>query len=369
MISGLSIENFKSHPKTELRLSNINLLTGLNGMGKSSIIQSLLLLRQSHLKGLLMQGLELNGELCSIGVGKDAIYQFAQTDSITFKIHTAEQALSWVFDSGPSFIQKTFLKAQSSVDATDLSLFGKKFQYISAYRNGPAGDYPMDTSSVELGHQISRKEGRCELVAHFLHYFAEQRVPKTLAWAGQSLDLSLRVQTEAWMSAISPSLNIHIHPGDTDFKIAFSFNRGKGATKTNEYRASNVGFGVSYVLPIVAAALQAPKGSLVLVENPESHIHPAGQAVLMELIAKAANEGVQFIIETHSDHIINGLLVATKKGFIRHDASTVHFLDRKEHEHATTAHAMDVLPGGKIKSPPAGFFDQFDKDMKTLIGF
>jgi predicted ATPase len=58
-----------------------------------------------------------------------------------------------------------------------------------------------------------------------------------------------------------------------------------------------------------------------------------------------------------------------KKGFIRHDASTVHFLDRKEHEHATTAHAMDVLPGGKIKSPPAGFFDQFDKDMKTLIGF
>lgn len=77
--------------------------------------------------------------------------------------------------------------------------------------------------------------------------------------------------------------------------------------------ALNTGFGITYVLSVLVAVLFAPKGSLVLIENPEAHIHPAAQAALMKLISRAAEHGVQIILETHSDHVINGALVALKK--------------------------------------------------------
>lgn len=369
MINKLTVKNFKSHSKTELELSQINLLTGMNGMGKSSIIQALLLLRQTHFRGLLNKGLELNGELCNIGLAKDAIYQYAEeSDLIEIELEDFDSPFAWSFNAGPDYINSTFIKSEVSADGEldSLSLFNNNFQYISAYRNGPRSNYTKDSSSVEIFNQISRKEGRCELVAHFLHHFSKNDVNEELA---KTDDLTLRAQVEEWMREISPDINIHIAPDDTSFSINFSFNRAERQTKTNEFKSGNVGFGISYVLPIVVAILQAPKDSLILIENPESHIHPTGQAVLMELIAKAASQGVQFIIETHSDHIINGLLVATNKKSVKPEDSTVHFFDRDAKDHATRAYSMDILPGGKIQDPPKGFFDQFDKDMKMLVGF
>ncbi|MBF0488725.1 MAG: AAA family ATPase [Nitrospirae bacterium] len=96
MITSLNIKNFKAHENTELYLSNLNILAGLNGIGKSSIIQSILLLRQSHLKNLLLKGLDLNGDLCSIGTAKDAIFISASTDEIVFEIkqHNKEDYLA-----------------------------------------------------------------------------------------------------------------------------------------------------------------------------------------------------------------------------------------------------------------------------------
>ncbi|MBF0519577.1 MAG: DUF3696 domain-containing protein [Nitrospirae bacterium] len=87
------------------------------------------------------------------------------------------------------------------------------------------------------------------------------------------------------------------------------------------------------------------------------------------MICKSAKAGVQFIIETHSDHIINGLLVATKKGIINTDDSKVYFFDRDIKTHATQVTDLPVLPGGKIRKPPKGFFDQKDLDMRALMGF
>jgi predicted ATPase len=368
MIQKLKLQNFKSHSNTDLELSKINLLTGMNGMGKSSVIQSLLLLRQTHSRGLLEKGLELNGELCNIGLAKDAIYQYAEeSDLISIEIDAFNNPLVWTFNAGPEYTDSTFLKAEETPSAKlDLfSLFSNNFQYISAYRNGPRSIYSKDSSSVEIFNQISRKEGRCELVAHFLHSFAKKNINEKLAIGN---DHTLRAQVEQWMREISPDINIHISAEDTAYALNFSFNRER-LTKTNEFKSGNVGFGISYALPIIVAVLQAPKGSLILIENPESHIHPTGQSTLIELIAKAASLGVQFMIETHSDHIINGLLVATKKGTINPEDSKVHFFDRVAKEHSTKVHSMNVLRGGKIKSPPKGFFDQFDKDMKMLVGF
>lgn len=381
MIKKIQIKNFKSHVDTSLEFSKINILTGLNGMGKSSIIQALLLLRQSQLKGLLKSGLDLNGELCAIGSTEDCIYQFATTDDVSFEIHFNEIICKWSFKTTLKSMQDTFINLDqdnSKCEFLDAVIFNNNFQYISAFRNGPTNEYEKDTSSVNILNQISRKEGRCELVAHFLYHFNENIVNEKLILNKENNSLS--AQVEAWMREISPNININVSPNDGGkFKINYSYNRGKRNVKTNEFKSTNIGFGVSYVLPIIVATLQAcssPKNNIIknadkfiIIENPEAHIHPTGQAKLMELICLASQNGVQFLIETHSDHIINGLLVATKKELITPDDSRIYFFDKDEELHATKTYLLPVLKGGRVKNAPKGFFDQMDIDMTTLIGF
>jgi len=86
MITHLTVKNFKSHRDTSLSLSCLNILTGLNGVGKSSVFQALLLLRQSYLKNRLHQGIDLNKPLCQIGLVSDARYQYANDEVIEFEI-------------------------------------------------------------------------------------------------------------------------------------------------------------------------------------------------------------------------------------------------------------------------------------------
>ncbi len=383
MIEHINIKNFKAHADTSIELSNLNILTGMNGVGKSSIIQAILLLRQSYVKSRLSKGLDLNGELCKIGSVSDCIYEEATTDDVEFKIKFQDRTLLWSFKAELNDLSETFMNInnENTYSTSNMEvIFQNNFQYISAFRNGPVNNYIKDTFSVGILNLISRKEGRCELVAHLLYHNRENLVAEALV-LDKSLDWSLISQVEAWMRAISENINIHIEPNDTSFKINYSYNRGGKKTKTQEFKASNIGFGVSYVLPIVVAILQAcssprkknisKESKLIIIENPEAHIHPSGQAKLMELICKAANSSynVQFLLETHSDHIINGLLVAVKKEIIPAKKSKVYFFDRDKESHRSQAHLLPVLPGGKIKKAPNGFFDQMDIDMNTLMGF
>ena len=383
MIKQIRIKNFKAHADTSIEMSSLNILTGMNGVGKSSIIQAILLLRQSYIKSILSRGLDLNGELCRIGSVSDCIYEEATTDDVDFEIEFQSRTYLWSFKAELSNLSDTFMKINNentfSVRNKEV-IFQNHFQYISAYRNGPVSEYIKDTLSAEILNLISRKEGRCELVAHLLHHNKDNLVAEPLV-LDKSLDWSLFAQVEAWMRAISEDINIHIEPNDTSFKINYSFNRGGKKTKTQEFSATNIGFGVSYVLPIIVAILQAcsaprhrpisRESKLIIIENPEAHIHPSAQAKLMELICKAANSqyNVQFLIETHSDHIINGLLVAVKKEMISTEKSRIYFFDREKESHRCQEHLLPVLSGGKIKKAPKGFFDQMEIDMTTLMGF
>ena len=90
----------------------------------------------------------------------------------------------------------------------------------------------------------------------------------------------------------------------------FSFDR-PGDVPSRSYRATNVGFGLSYTLPVIVALL-APAGALCLIENPESHLHPKGQTKLAELAVRASRAGVQVFVETHSDHFMDGVRIAVR---------------------------------------------------------
>jgi len=372
MIKKLNIQNFKSHANTTINLSNVNILTGMNGMGKSSIIQSLLLLRQTFKQNMLHLGLELNDKLCKIGNVKDAHFQSAENDSISFMLELSESIYKWIFRVNDRGLKDTFIKLHSipyeNEQLNKLNLFNNNFQYISAFRNGPMEEYPKHTSAVELFKQISLIEGRCELVAHYLDYFKNDSIIHTsLLKNSKDDDERLLFQVKQWLAEISPDIQIFIEPLETSYKINYKFDRGTGKTPTDEFKAYNVGFGISYALPIIVAALHSPKDSIVIIENPEAHLHPDGQAKLMELICKSAKAGVQFILETHSDHIINGLLVAVKKEIITPDETNVYYFDREKTMHETKAILLPILLGGKIKRPPKGFFDRMDKDLDILM--
>ena len=128
-------------------------------------------------------------------------------------------------------------------------------------------------------------------------------------------------------------------------------------------------------MPVVVALLSAKPNDILLIENPESHLHPSGQAGISKLISLAAESGIQLIIETHSDHIINGVLVSTNLNYkgvekgIQSKNIKIYFIDRDEEEHIAKVFPVKVLEDGRINSAPPKFFDQFSKDMKTIMGF
>lgn len=379
MITGLHITNFKSHRDTRLSLGNLTILAGPNGVGKTSALQTLLLLRQSYQKQRLQEGLDLNKPLCDIGSMKDAVYQYADDDKLylIFELDVdVSQHLFWQFM--PRSFTDTFIETAvhpASVDLSAFSLFNDRFQYLSAARLAPQKSYMKDDYAVERKRQISLENGRGELIAHFLDYYGQREMLQCNALKHPSLESGgLLDQTNAWEREICRDINVHVHKFGNGFEMTYSFNRQGVEFPTDEFGAENVGFGVTYALPIIVAILSAKKDSLLLFENPEAHLSPHGQSRLAELMALAAQSGVQIIAETHSDHIINGTLVAVKnfqetgRG-ISHDKVKIYQFDRDEATHATLVTEVPVSENGRILHPPQGFFDQIEQDLEKLMGF
>ena len=113
--------------------------------------------------------------------------------------------------------------------------------------------------------------------------------------------------------------------------------------------------------------LSAKPGSLLLIENPEAHLHPRGQSKLAELIALTAQSGVQVIIETHSDHIFNGILKAVSSSKVEKENVKVHYFELDETNTSINTE-IQFSDKGRILNPQKGFFDQFDDDLDELLG-
>ena len=400
MISKLTIKNFKIHFNTELELKNLNILTGINGVGKSSVFQSLLLLRQSHEANVLQTGLQLNKPHCDIGFISDAIYQGsgAVSDEIEFTVETTENgSQSWKFKPQDKNSNRNFIPLSGSTasdsstqggvvipssggvqnNLSALSLFNNNFQYLSAARLSPRETYPLDSNAVEIKRQLSLEKGQGELAVHFLYHYGKEKKEKikfdALKHSAVAQD-DLLSQTSAWEREVSPGVNVEPTPSGKAFSLKYSFNKKNDFTPTELFSAENVGFGLSYALPIIVAALSSGENSLLLVENPEAHLHPRGQSELAKLLALAAHCGVQIILETHSEHIINGVLVACKKfengeKGINKDLVCIYHFKRDEEIHCAIAERITILVDGKVDRQPEDFFEQTEKDLNYLLGF
>lgn len=373
MITKLKITDFKAHHDTTLSIGALTLLSGINSSGKTSVLQTLLLLRQSFKKGRLSTGLDLNAPLCDIGKGIDALYRSSQNEIIAFILETKNESFKFEYNAKNRYAD-TFIPSTKTLKINkglkQLSLFTNKFQYISSSRWANLNQYPLDTYAVEIEKQLSLEYGQGELVAHFLEYYGENRhfdIKSDLILHSSTTSRKLLDQTIAWEREISPRLTISPIKKEDKISIEYGYKGEGDNSPLTKLQSKNVGYGISYSLSIIVALLSAEPGSLLLIENPEAHLHPRGQSKLSELIALTAQSGVQVIIETHSDHIFNGLRKAIASKKIEKDNVKVHYFELDEKNVSVNAE-IKISEKGQILSYKKGFFDQFDDDLDELLG-
>ena len=138
---------------------------------------------------------------------------------------------------------------------------------------------------------------------------------------------------------------------------------------TNRFKAENVGFGITYVLPVVLALLKSKPGDLLIIENPESHIHPRGQVILGRLMSIAAMSGVQIIVETHSDHIINGIRVAVKENLIAKNKALIYYFEKviESDEQYSKITNIEIDEKGELSEYPKDMLDEWNDQLMKLL--
>lgn len=371
MLRYIQIENFKSLKKLALPIERLNLFFGMNGMGKSSVIQALLLLRQSywagHTKGLY--GLNINGELAELGTSADILCQSAEEERIRFfSTFGNGNVVDAVFNYNTNAMPRGVLKISDLSNvllptAEQEALFGNDFCYLSADRIGPKVEY----SAVNWDREgINPLGTHGEFAVPFLAVEGDRyHVPDELCLATGKTD-RLFDQVSAWMSIISPGVKIGARylPKEERARLDISYSGQR--LESAPFLPVNVGFGIPYVLPLIIALLTAKKDSLLIVENPESHLHPRGQSNISLLIARVANYGAQVICESHSDHIINGIRVAVKENIVPHEElSVVYFTKNSDQLTETVEIAVDK--NGNLSDYPEGLLDEWGIQMSMLL--
>jgi len=371
MITKYSIHNFKNHANTSLELSAVTLLTGMNGSGKSSILQSMLLLRDTYMDTHQLSTLYLKGNSFSVGQTKDAVNYNCkeEMDKLRLQIEMndgKEYGFTYLYDKPESnaLVADADYMDEKKEGFPYIPLFTERFQYLSAFRNGPQPLYDSDTDIVDSHKQLSHKMGRGEMVVYFLSKYGDDMLPIDGLCYDTNSPHTIRRQTECWLNEISSGLQVQINQNGSQYEIRYGV--GQRGKRTVFFSAPNTGYGISYVISIIVAILSAVPGTLILIENPEAHIHPSGQSALMRLISKAAAEGVQFIIETHSDHIVNGGLVARKLNILPQDAFSVYYFDKDEDGNALPK-KLSIGDNGMIQNAPKAFFGQMNADLKVLF--
>ena len=358
----LLIENMKCFSeKSNVSLSNITINVGMNSVGKSTVTQAILLLRQTYDEMEKYRGTEkkdfrvlLNGRYGMqlgdaeqiISSGKDSI--FIEGDGIGFQFKKNEE---------DRFSLNVYPDGNAMVLSNQQSLFSPYFYYLNAERQGPR-------NYQDIGYDSGKLCG----------YFGEQTFNVIELNAGAILDkkrmrhgeqfsvVTFSKQLEYWMDFIVPGIELRTSE-DVDTKTAKLKVRQTGLD-TEFNSPHNFGFGISYVMPIIVTGLLADTNSMVVVENPEAHLHPSGQSQIGQFLAQVASSGVQVIIETHSEHVINGIRIYALANKIPPEQICINYftIDEKKPtvEHITLNDRFDIMKW------PEGFFDQEEKDLQTL---
>lgn len=387
-IEQIKINNFKSLKDVCIALSNLTLITGVNSSGKSSFIQSLLLLKQNAdniqtsvtFNSILNDTKDaeitarvddilkrippfiLDGEYIALGEGKSLLYQEAFNELINFELNCADEwSINVSIDTDSSFTVEHNNVVNEGYEITQ-DIFNN-LHYIRTDRAIPSITYPLSEQHVRNGH-IGFKG---EYAAHYLAENRHETLNITKFKHPDSTTEHLLENVSKWLGEMSSGIDVSVTVHDQLQIASLTYQYVYGDHTTGHYTPLNVGFGITYVLPIIVAILKSKPDDLLIIENPESHLHPAGQSKVAELCAIAASSGVQVIIETHSDHFLNGVRVATKKEMLKPDESKIYYFEKVKDSLETIAYPLNIDKEGRIDEWPKGFFDEWDNKLNELL--
>ena len=377
MIKRLDLKTFKCFELLRLPLEPLTLLSGTNASGKSSVLQSLVLLNQTMLENEWSTRILLNGSIAELGTVTDVVDQEHGTNGFEIGLADEDSGCHWWFigDRSDMSLQVGKVEVQSGVaDSPDILQYLlptdaneaeralaariRDLTYITAEREGPREVYRLQDQ-----HAVTRVGPRGENAVSVLYRSRDETISAPLVVAGTAP--TLRHQVEARLNTFFPGCAVEVQQVPNANAVTLGIRTSEA---TRFLRPIHCGFGITQVLPIVVAALSVPKSSLLLIENPEVHLHPAGQALMGQFMADVARSGIQVVVETHSDHVLNGIRRAVRAGRLPAEEVALHFFRaRSSGEPQALSPILDN--SGNVDAWPDGFFDQFDKDMDYFAGW
>ena len=377
MLEKLELRQFKCFEKLDLPLGPLTLLSGSNASGKSSALQALVLLHQTMLEHEWSTRLMLNGDSLRLGTVLDVVDKVHGRRQFGIGLVDGSASVRWRFQGDreemsmavqqvtldgmavdePTALRHLIPAKQFEVHST-LSIRLRDLTYITAERVGPREVYALEDS------QTARVVGpRGEHTVSVLYRARSEPIRASIV-VPDVPETGLK-QIETRMGQFFPGcrLDVQLVPQANVVTLGL-----RTSDDTDFHRPVHVGFGLTQVLPIVVAAISVKETDILLIENPEVHLHPAGQALMGAFLAEIAASGTQVIVETHSDHVLNGIRRAVKGGILTHEQALIHFFrPRGSNLDQVVTPTLDAA--GNIDVWPEGFFDQFDKDMNHFAGW
>ncbi len=408
MLTQIKLTNFKCfETETTFPLSQLNLLTGMNGRGKSTLLQSLLLMRQTTEVSETTTSIFLNGSCLNLGTFEEVrnqntseeapiIFEYGSpnhllhyqlnrnrqadnkddttllieevtTSSLRFTKTTSGfraydananevKGLITFFNLAPKLI--TSIEEKDSLWSRDSNF--DKIHYLSTDRQlGPQQMYPAALA------KFSQVGVKGEFTANILYNHGHHLVPEHLCLDAHSH--AFASQTNAWLNQIFEGVSTEViivrYQERQLLDILFKTSQNS-IDRLN--KPANLGFGYSQALPIIVAGLLAKTGEILIIENPETHLHPQAQSRLIQFLATVCQGGVQVFIETHSDHVLNAVRVTVRDQLVKPEQLSVLYFHQNREQPIVTP--IPVLPTGGIEEWPEGFFDQTLKDFEQLFG-
>lgn len=359
MITELRVRNFKRFLDSSFTFRPLTVFTGLNGTGKSSAIHALLLARQiAEAPGARVA--QLNGPYgLALGEAQEVLCRSTSEDEVEIQVTGEAGPSSSYRFAVPEETLHLPVRDRPSRPMPELALEGSGFTYLCAERLGPRDILSTSAEEPERIGVGVQGEFTAQVLALDERGKASE-VRAALRHPGASA-ITLRLQVEAWMTEIVRPTRVSTKSPDGITVSAIRFEEPDALGE--ETRPTNMGFGFSYTLPVVVAGLRTKPGDLLIVENPEAHLHPGGQSRMGRFLSRLAGSGVQVLTETHSDHVLNGIrLAASEDGTVGSEDVVIHYFD----DEAPGSAPIGLTPSGDLTRWPDGFFDQIEQDLGRL---
>jgi predicted ATPase len=392
MLTGLKIGGFKCFDSLSLPLTPLTLLTGFNAAGKSTTLQSILLIAQALRSNSRATELNLNGSLVRLGTLGEVLN--SRQGNVMFSVEDDMAEITWNLQvqdrtKGDSLqIQNLEIRSIEGLkehsDLKNLNMLlpygadSKAMQlverlreiiFLSASRIGTAEVFPTP-EEISLVHANVGIQG--EFAPWWFQQFLDEDIDELRCHPSDRAP-TLRRQFNAWASELFPGAEANAQTIEKTSLIRLELRIGD---ISDWRRPSNIGYGLTYAFPVIVAGLLAKPKQILIIDSPEAHLHPLGQSRIGYFLCQIAAAGVQVIIETHSDHVLNGVRLAVQNKKIAHNKVAVHFFTRPsitttEATSTESSHVVSPLidSQGNLSEWPNGFFDQSEKDLARLAGW